>query len=144
MVFYYKNKTYEVSEMVDIGGYQRNGIVVLFEIRYCKYEKGVRVWTKTQDEDTFLDMRFINYFHLDNWTKEELVEECKYFIDHEYDKNFDEGKYYMMEVRKALKDFDDDFSKNNDCKGSLDKLEYAQSDLCDYIKNSIPLDQNED
>lgn len=144
MVFYYKNKTYEVSEMVDIGGYPRNGIVVLFEIRYCKFEKGAKIWLNTRNDDAFLDMRFVNYFHLDNWTNDELVEECKYFIDHEYDENFDEGKYYMMEVRKAIKEFDDDVNQNNDCKGSLDKLEYAQSDLYDYIKKSIPLDQNED
>ena len=120
------------------------GIVVLFEIRYCKFEKGAKTWTKNREEDTFLDMRFVNYFYLDNWTNEELVEECKYFIDHEYDENFDEGKYYMMEVRKAIKEFDDDVEQNNDCKRSLDKLENAQSDLYDYIKKNIPFDHDED
>lgn len=144
MVFYYNNKTYEVSELFDIGGYPSNGIYVLFELRYCIYKNGQKSWSKSTDEDAERVMQFVNYFYADCWTNEELVEECKYFIDHEYDKNFDEGKYYMMEVRKALKDFDDDFAKNNDCKGSLDKLEYAQSDLCDYIKNNIPLDQNND
>lgn len=143
MIFYYNNKTYEVSELFDIGGYPSSGILVLFELQYVKYENDKKILTKSTDEDAEV-MRFINYFYADCWTKDELVEECKYFIDHEYDKNFDEGKYYMMEVRKAIKEFDDDIEQNNDCKGSLDNLEYAQSDLYDYIKNNIPLDQNED
>lgn len=137
MVFYYNNKTYEVSELFDIGGYPSNGIYVLFELRYCIYKNGQKSWSKSTDEDAERVMQFVNYFYADCWTKEELVEECKYFIDHEYDKNFDEGKYHMMEVRKAIKDFEED-------ENQLAKLEDAQSDLYDYIKNNIPLDQDED
>lgn len=146
MVFYYNNKTYEVSEMVDIGGYPSSGILVLFELRYSKFVDGKKIWCSSCDEDACQEMRFINYFYQDNWTQEELVEECKYFIDHEYDKEFDECKFLLMNMRKALKEFDDDIKANNNTKSSLDRLEFAQGDLMEYVEQNIPLalDQNDD
>lgn len=47
----------------------------------------------------------------------------------------------LFKLLKGLKDtfveFEEDIDKNNSTKGSLDRLEYAQSDLLDWVKDNI-------
>ena len=74
-------------------------------------------------------------------TLEENQEEPHYL----YNFDFDECKYLLMNLRKAIQEFDDDIAARNDTKSSLDKLEFAQGDLYEYVEQNIPLalDQNE-
>lgn len=40
-------------------------------------------------------------------------------------------------LKNAFVEFEEDIDKNNSTKGSLDRLEYAQSDLLDWVKDNI-------
>lgn len=147
MRFNYKNKEYEVMELNDIHAIAFMGLVALFEVQYCHYEKGSRVRDTEEDflaqdekKDSpiiFEELRFVNYFPIDSREHQYIIDNCEYFIDHEYDKDFDECKYYMRKVREAQIEFENDFKNDYSTKGSLDKLEYAQSDLYDYIRENI-------
>ena len=85
----------------------------------------------------FEELKFINHFPIDSREQDYIIEQCHYFIDHEFDKDFDECKYLMKQVRKAQIEFEKDIKEGNNTKGSLDTLEYAQSDLYDYIRENI-------
>lgn len=150
MRFIYNNRQFEVVELQDIGGICSMGMCALFEVEYCHYEKGTRVVNTEEeflDQDNQIDapiiceeLKFINYFFMDNREQDYIIEQCQYFIDHEYDKNFDACKCLMREVRKAQIEFENDIANGYSTKGSLDRLEYAQSDLYDYIKENIKVD----
>lgn len=43
----------------------------------------------------------------------------------------------LIEVREAQIEFDKDMKEDNNTKGSLDRLEYALSDLQEWIANNI-------
>lgn len=147
MRFVYNHKQYEVMELHDIGDISYMGMVILFEIQYAYYKKGNRVLVEEEDflsqddhpnfPSIFEERRFVNYFPQDSRDQQEIIDNCIYFIDHEYNKNFDECKYLMMQVRKAQIEFEKDIKEGNDTKGSLDTLEYAQSDLYEYIRDNI-------
>lgn len=140
MTFNYNNKEYELMEMVDPNSWAKSDCLIIMEIEYVRYVDNTRVLIKKSeyenDELATQEYRFINYFYgvEDDDTN---VENAKYFIDHEYDKNFSELKYLLMELKKAINEFENDFENNNDTKGSLDRLEYAQSDIYDYVKKNI-------
>jgi len=147
MRFVYNNKEYEVLELYDINGVSRMGMVALFEIQYAHYEHGKRV---LDDEEAFLnqndyedspiifeEMRFVNHFPIDTQSKEEIINTCEYFIDYEYDKQFSEVKFLMAQVKKAWLEFQNDIANGYDTKGSLDKVEYAQSDLTEWILENV-------
>ena len=147
MRFVYNNRKYEVMEMHEIGGISCNRLLVLFEIQYAYYKKDVRVLVEEKDfvaqndypnfPSIFEEKRYVNFFPQDSWEQQDIIDNCIYFIDHEYKKNFDECKYFMRQVRKAQIEFEMDLKEGNNTKGSLDRLEYAQSDLYDYIRNNI-------
>ena len=146
MRFVYNERKYEVMDMCDFDGACSMGLV-LFEVQYCSYEYGKRV---KHSEEEFLSqedyddapiimeqLRYINYFPRSSRDPQNVIEECEYFIDHEYDKDFDECKYLMRQVRNAQIELDNDIKEGNRTKSSLDALEYAQSDLYDYIRDNI-------
>lgn len=147
MRFVYNHKQYEVMELHDIHSISFMGMVVLFEVQYVHYENGTKVLNSEEDfleQDDHKDspiiieeLRFINHFPIDSRDQQDIVKNCQYFIDHEYDKDFDECKYFMKQVRKAQIEFENDIKEGNNTKGSLDELEYAQSDLYDYIRDNI-------
>lgn len=147
MRFVYRNKQYEVVELHDVGDISYMGMVALFEIQYAYYKKGNRVLVEEEDflsQDDhpnfpciFEERRFVNCFPQDSRDHQEIIDNCIYFIDHEYDKNFDECKYYLMVLRKAQIEFEKDIKEGNDTKGSLDTLEYAQSDIYDWVYKNI-------
>ena len=153
MRFVYNHKQYEVMEMHDIHGISFMGMVVLFEVQYVHYEKGSRVFDSEEDflaqddhEDSpfiFEELRFVNHFPIDSRDHQEIIENCQYFIDHEYDKDFDECKYLMKQVRKAQIEFEKDIREGNREKSSLEALEYAQSDLYDYIRDNIEVEEDD-
>lgn len=143
MRFNYKNKEYEVMELVDIGGTCFFGMVVLFEIQYVSYEGNKRV---LHSEEEFLDQKddiweekvYINHFPIDNKEQSNIINSCEYFIDHQWDKNFSELKFYMMELRKVQEKFD----KDNET--YIEKLEFAKYDLYDWVKDNIQLEGEDD
>lgn len=142
MTFEYNNKEYELMEMVEPNSWAKSDCLIIMEIEYVRYDGDTRVLIKKSDYEndyspsTFMRYRFVNYFYgvEDDDTN---IENAKYFIDHEYDKNFSELKYLLMELKKAITEFEHDFENNCDTKGSLDRLEYAQSDIYDYVKKNI-------
>ena len=52
-------------------------------------------------------------------------------------KKLEELEPLLIEVRKAQIEFDADIKENNNTKGSLDRLEYALSDLQEWISHNI-------
>lgn len=140
MTFNYNNKEYELMEMVDPNSWAKSDCLIIMEIEYVRYVDDTRVLINKSeyenDELATQEYRFINYFYgvEDDDTN---VENAKHFIDHEYDKNYSELKYLLMELKKAITEFENDFENNCDAKGSLDRLEYAQSDIYDYVKKNI-------
>ena len=153
MKFVYKNKEYEVLELHDIGDTSCTNMVALFGVQYCYYENNHRV---VVSEEEFLDQsmdanapiivqeyKHINHFEIDA-ENHPLIETCQYFIDHQFDKDVDELKYLLMEWRKAQKTFDDDVEEDNDTKSSLDALEYAQSDVYDWVHENIQANEEGD
>lgn len=153
MRFIYKKKEYEVLELHDIQGISFEGMVVLFEIQYASYQKGGKRIRKTEDdflaqdennEFVFEEKIYINNFPIDSREQDYVVEQCRYFIDHRYDKNFDTCGFYLMNLRKAINEFEDDFTNHCSTKGSLDRLEYAESDLYEWVKDNIDLEGEDD
>lgn len=45
----------------------------------------------------------------------------------------------LKKLKKAIIEYEKDFEENNDTKGSLDALEYAESDIYDFVKKYIEL-----
>lgn len=140
MTFKYNNKYYELMELVEPNSLLKSDILIIMEITYFEEQDGRRVLIN-KDEWEGNDMasfeyRIVNYFYgvEDDATN---IENAQYFIDHEYDKNFNECKFYMMQLRKAQEEFENDCKMNNDTKGSLDALEYAQSDLYEWVYKNI-------
>ena len=88
----------------------------------------------------FEEKKFINYFPIDSREHDYVIESCQYFIDHRYDKNFDTCGFYLMNLKKAIVEFENDFDNDYSTKGSLDRLEYAQSDIYDWVKENIELE----
>ena len=151
MRFVYNNKEYEVMEMHDIGDISFSGFVVLFEIQYASYKGEER--TLVSEEDfldqenrdngfVFEERRYINHFPIDSRDQPSIIENCEYFIDHEYDKQFDELKYLLRKLKLAINEFEKDFEEDANTKGSLDRLEYAQSDVYDWVKKNIEVDED--
>ena len=149
MRFVYNHKEYEVMEMHDIQDTSFSGFVVLFEIQYASYLGDKR--TLVSEEDfldqenrdngfVFEEKRYINHFPIDSRDQPSVIENCEYFIDHEYDKQFDELKHYLRKLKSAIVEFEKDFQENNNTKGSLDQLEYAQSDIYDWVKENIEVE----
>ena len=52
-------------------------------------------------------------------------------------KKLEELETLLIEVREAQIEFDADIKEGNDTKGSLDRLEFALSDLQEWISNNI-------
>lgn len=126
MKFRYNKKQYEVLEIRDIDEQSFGGfVVVVFEI-------------------TLGRRRFINTFPLDSKDHQSIIENCEYFIAHEFDKSFDELKYLLMEYRKAQIEFNKDIDEGNDTDGSLDRLEYAQSDIYDWVAKNISVEEEDE
>lgn len=146
MRFAYNHKQYEVMELHDIYGICSMGMVVLFEVQYCHYEKGTRVVDSEEDflsQDDHKDMpliceelRYVNQFQVEANNHAEIIETCHYFIDHEFDKDFDELKHLMREYCKAFKNFEKDEDK-------LEELEDAQYELLDYINKNVGVGEND-
>ena len=93
MRFVYNHKQYEVMELHDIHSISFMGMLALFEVQYCHYEKGTRVIDSEEDflsQDDhkdfpiiFEELRFINHFPIDSREHQDIVDNCQYFIDHE-------------------------------------------------------------
>ena len=147
MRFVYNQKQYEVMELHDIGDISWMGMVALFEIQYAYYKKRERVLVSEEDflsQDDhpnspyiFEERRFVNYFPQDSRDQQEIIDNCIYFIEHEYDEQFDELKYLLRKLKNAIVEFTNDVKKNHNPKSSLDRLEYAQSDLYDWVDKNI-------
>ena len=154
MRFIYNHKQYEVMELHDIHCISFMGMVALFEVQYCHYEKGLRLIDSEEDflaQDDhkeapiiFEELRYINHFPIDSREQENIIENCQYFIDHQYDKDFNTCGYYLMNLKKAINEFENDFKNNYSTKGSLDRLENAQSDIYDWVKENIELEGEND
>lgn len=144
MTFNYNNKEYELLELYEPNRCASCDCLAIFEIAYIKFEKNKAIKI-TKDEyekneiGSTMTYRFINYFYGVE-DKQTNIENAKYFIDHEYDKEFDELKYLLKNLKKAQVEFEKDFEEDNDTKGSLDGLEYAQSDIYDWVNENIKLD----
>lgn len=140
MRFVYNHKQYEVMEMHDIHGISFMGMVVLFEVQYVHYEKGSRVFDSEEDflaqddhEDSpfiFEELRFVNHFPIDSRDHQDIIENCQYFIDHEYDKDFDELKYLVRNLKLAY----DRVAKYG---ASTDIYDDAISNLVEWANNNI-------
>lgn len=155
MRFVYQHKEYEVLELHDIQDISFEGMVVLFEIQYASYNgKGERTrrseeefLSQDDDEKNLIiceEKKFVNYFPIDSREHDYIIENCQYFIDHRYGKNFDPCGYYLMNLKKAIVEFEDDLKNDYSTKGSLDGLEYAQSDIYDWVKENIELEGEND
>lgn len=151
MRFVYNNKEYEVMGMHDIGDTSFSGFVVLFEIQYASYLGDKRTLVNKEDfldQDNrdngfvFEERRYIKCFPIDSRDHHSILENCEYFIDHQHDKQYDELKYYLRKLKSAIVEFEQDFRENNNTKGSLDRLEYAQSDIYDWVKENIEVDES--
>lgn len=147
MRFVYNQKQYEVMELHDICDISFMGMVALFEVQYCYYKRNERVLVNEEDflaqdesEDSPIineELRFVNYFPIDSRDHQYIIENCEYFIDHEYDEQFDELKHLLWKLKKAIMEFEKDIREDNNTKGSLDRLEYAQSDIYDWVEKNI-------
>lgn len=147
MRFIYNRKEYEVMELHEIGEVCGKGMVALFEVQYCHYEKNLRIMDTKENfinQEKFVsspiifeELKFINHFPIDDFDKEYIIDQCQYFIDHEFDKQMDELKYLMKELRKTQYAFelDSDFY--------LEKLDDKQYDLYDYVYHNIELTDEE-
>lgn len=145
MTFNYNNKEYELVELCEPHRYARLDCLAIFEITYINFEKNkeIKITKEEYEKDEIgstIKYRFINYFYgvEDEQTN---IENAKYFIDHEYDKDFDELKYLLMSLKKAQVEFEKDLEEDNNTKGSLDRLEYAQSDIYDWVEKNIEGDK---
>lgn len=152
MRFAYKNKEYEVLEMVDVNGISEIGLLILFEVQYASYEKGKRLLHSEEDFlnqeelDTFIfeEKRFINYLVKDSaWNDRDIMENCEWFIDHEYDKDFDELKYLLRKLKLAQMRFEKDVENGNDTKGSLGNLDDVQGSIYQWVKENMEVEENE-
>ena len=47
----------------------------------------------------------------------------------------------LIKWRETQINFEKDIEENNDTKGSLDALEYAQSDVYEWVKNNIKVNE---
>lgn len=151
MRFIHNQKEYEVLELHDINDISYMGMVVLFEIQYCYYKKTKRVVVTEEEflaqDDTpnspiiFEERRYVNNFPIDSREQSSIIEVCEYFIDHEYDEQFDNLKYLLRKLKIAIVEFQDDCEHDYNTKGSLDRLEYAQSDIYDWVSENIDLDE---
>lgn len=141
MTFEYKNKEYEIME-------SGQDFFIVMEIQYIKFVDNKKILIKKEEWEseeytpyyTCLTYRFINYFYGVK-ESENIIEIAKSYIDHEYDKDISEIKFLLMQLRKAQIEFEHDFENNNDTKGSLDRLEYAQSDIYDWVKENLQIDE---
>ncbi len=48
----------------------------------------------------------------------------------------------LKALRKAQIEFNNDLKEDNSTKGSLDKIEYAQSDIYEWVENNIKIDHD--
>ena len=150
MRFNYNGKEYELVELKEphCSWGKSFDIIAIFEVRYVKFVEGnKKVYISKGEYDELIktydacdELRFINYFYGASENIETIKENAEHFIDHEYDKEFDELKYLLKNLRAAQVEFEKDFEEDNNTKGSLDGLEYAQSDIYDWVKENIKLD----
>ena len=61
----------------------------------------------------------------------------------ENDKQFDELMYLLRKLKSAIVEFEKDFEEDNNTKRSLDRLEYAQSDIYDWVKENIEVEEDD-
>lgn len=103
--------------------------------RYAAFEKCCIPNFFTNDEDgryTLIDCIFERY--CDNFEFDGLP---FYFALISQMLNYNNLFDLLRTYRKAILEFDNDMSKNNSTKGSLDRLEYAQADIYDWVKENM-------
>lgn len=59
-------------------------------------------------------------------------------------KTVDELMALLKELRKAQIEFNKDIDEGNNTKGSLDRLEYAQSDIYEWVEKNIKIEEDQE
>ena len=150
----YNNKQYELVELNDIHNTSSYDIVAIFEVQYTYYQGGEKHLVSEEDflaqddnENSPIineELVFIQYFYGASESKEQIIENAHYFLDHEYDKDYNELKYLLRKLKNAIVEFNKDIENHHSTKGSLDRLEYAQSDIYDWVNKNIEPKGEED
>lgn len=143
----YNNKTYELVELMELGGGSTYGMIGIFELQYVYYKNDERWFASEEDylaqEENNYDSIireewvFINYFFKGLDDRPSIVEDAKYFIDNDLKNN--PLKCLVKKLKDAYSKCEENYFQEQD----VDALEYAQNDLLYYIVKGKKIKEDE-